>query len=146
MDGIHESERQPVYHVGASGTNEPETSAESDAIVKALLDPELTPEEQAADAELAARLLGGERLRLFLLVRVIFPERDGENVHGPGESDDDADDADDAPNAQLAVVAYGVALPRGSATTLTLEGRAFGHWQSPESAARRLHAEMVWVA
>ncbi|MEV4753449.1 hypothetical protein AB0K21_44505 [Streptosporangium sp. NPDC049248] len=42
------------------------------------------------------------------------------------------------------VVAYGLALPGGTATTVGANGRGFGLWASPRSAARRLHSDLVW--
>ena len=51
-------------------------------------------------------------------------------------------DADDSVVRE--VVAYGIALPDGGAATVPAEGCSFGRWLSPESAARRLDAEVVW--
>ncbi|MEV7007967.1 hypothetical protein [Streptosporangium sp. NPDC051022] len=43
------------------------------------------------------------------------------------------------------VVAYGLVLPGGPATTVGANGRGFGVWNSARSAARRLHSELVWL-
>ncbi|MFI6450813.1 hypothetical protein ACIBF6_04610 [Streptosporangium amethystogenes] len=42
------------------------------------------------------------------------------------------------------VVAYGLVLPGGTATTVGANGRGFGLRTSPRSAARRLHSDLVW--
>ncbi|QFG25016.1 hypothetical protein [Actinomadura sp. WMMB 499] len=54
------------------------------------------------------------------------------------------EDLDDADAVVREVVAYGIALPDGAAATVSLRGSGFGRWLSPESAARRLRAELVW--
>ncbi|MBE1534381.1 hypothetical protein [Actinomadura algeriensis] len=66
---------------------------------------------------------GGGRPRAFVLVR-------------------EGLDADDAVVREI--VAYGIALPDGGAATVPAEGCSFGRWISPESAARRLDAEVDW--
>ncbi len=43
------------------------------------------------------------------------------------------------------VVAYGLALPGGTATTVGANGHGFGLWRSADSAAWRLHSDLVWL-
>ncbi|GAA3086541.1 hypothetical protein [Streptosporangium carneum] len=43
------------------------------------------------------------------------------------------------------VVAYGLALPGGAATTVGANGHGFGLWRSPHSAAWRLRSDLVWL-
>ncbi|MEU8207060.1 hypothetical protein [Streptosporangium sp. NPDC049046] len=43
------------------------------------------------------------------------------------------------------VVAYGLALPGGEAATVGVTARGFGSWRSADSAAYRLHSDLVWL-
>jgi hypothetical protein len=43
------------------------------------------------------------------------------------------------------VVAYGIALPDGSAATISPQGWSSGRWRSPESASRRLCSDLLWL-
>jgi hypothetical protein len=63
--------------------------------------------------------------RLFVLVR----EESGENDAVVDE-----------------VVAYGIAMPDGSAATVPPGGRGFGRWLTPESASRRMCSKVVWLS
>ncbi|MER7205547.1 MULTISPECIES: hypothetical protein [Streptosporangium] len=45
---------------------------------------------------------------------------------------------------QAEVVAYGLTLPCGQAATIGADGRGHGLWNSAQSAARRLHSDLVW--
>ncbi|TDC41780.1 hypothetical protein E1281_36985 [Actinomadura sp. KC345] len=79
----------------------------------------------AAEAERVVALAGGAVPRLFALVR--------EDV---GEDDAVVEE----------VVAYGVALPDGSAATIPPSGQGFGRWLTPQSASRRMLSELVWLS
>jgi hypothetical protein len=74
-------------------------------------------------------LVAGRRPRLFVLVQDVVEIEDEVAVTLTRE-----------------VVAYGIALPDGAAATVSATGQAFGRWQSPESASRRLSSELVWLA
>ncbi|MEU8039648.1 hypothetical protein [Streptosporangium sp. NPDC049078] len=43
------------------------------------------------------------------------------------------------------VVAYGLALPGGEVATVGVTARGFGSWRSADSAAYRLHSDLVWL-
>ncbi|GAA4190403.1 hypothetical protein GCM10022252_28670 [Streptosporangium oxazolinicum] len=43
------------------------------------------------------------------------------------------------------VVAYGLVLPGGEAATVGVTARGFGSWRSADSAAYRLHSDLVWL-
>ncbi|WP_433376949.1 hypothetical protein [Streptosporangium sp. CA-115845] len=77
------------------------------------------PQEVALER---AYTLTGDLPRMFVLVQD-FTENEGSHPE---------------------VVAYGLALPGGTATTVGTNGRGFGLWTSPRSAARRLHSDLVW--
>ncbi|TDC73667.1 hypothetical protein [Actinomadura sp. 7K507] len=87
-------------------------------------EPELLTVYHADEAEVVA-LAGGAAPRLFALVREDYGE-------------------DDAVVEE--VVAYGVALPDGSAATVPLSGRGLGRWLTPQSASRRMLSELVWLS
>lgn len=76
------------------------------------------------DGALAEELWEGNPPRLFALVQEDYGEDDSV-IHE--------------------VVAYGIALPSGSATTFLASGEGIGRWISPESASRRLDSELIWV-
>ncbi|MFA1544898.1 hypothetical protein [Actinomadura chokoriensis] len=86
---------------------------------------EQVPVYHAEVAEWAVKLGGGVAPRLFALVRNDF----GEDERGEEE-----------------LVAYGIALPDGSAVTVPLRGRGFGWWLTPGSASRRTFSELVWLS
>jgi hypothetical protein len=77
----------------------------------------------------------GEAPRLFALVRPLYDI-----------SDDILEDSDAVPvEPDAELIAYGVALPDGTATTFTIRGRSFGKWRNPDRAAMRLYSELVWL-
>lgn len=86
---------------------------------------EQLPVYHAEGAEWVAALTGGVVPRLFALVREDYGE-------------------DDAVVEE--VVAYGIALPNGSAATVPAQGSGFGRWISPQSASRRLCSDLVWLS
>lgn len=43
------------------------------------------------------------------------------------------------------VVAYGLALPDGTAATVTRSGYGFGRWTNADRAAHRLGSDLVWL-
>lgn len=73
---------------------------------------EQLPVYHAEEAEWVAALVGGVAPRLFALVREDYGE-------------------DDAVVEE--VVAYGIALPNGSAATVLARGSGFGRWISPRA-------------
>jgi hypothetical protein len=75
-----------------------------------------------ADISCVAELCGGELPKLFALVQE-FDEEDA---------------------VVREIVAYGIAMPDGSAATC--KGPTFARWQSAESASRRLCSELVWLS
>ncbi|WP_329092860.1 hypothetical protein [Streptosporangium sp. NBC_01469] len=77
-----------------------------------------------------ARTPTGNPPRMFALVQELFYE----------ENEDDERDEESVTE----VVAYGLALPCGTAATVGANGRDFGRWTSAHSAARRLHSDLVW--
>ena len=44
------------------------------------------------------------------------------------------------------IVAYGIALPNGSAATFGANRTSFGRWRSAERASGAFHSELVWLA
>ncbi|MFI6454855.1 hypothetical protein ACIBF6_25215 [Streptosporangium amethystogenes] len=56
----------------------------------------------------------------------------------------DEDDERDGPSSPE-VVAYGLALPDGTAATVTRNGYGFGRWTNAHRAARRLGSDLVWL-
>lgn len=44
------------------------------------------------------------------------------------------------------LVAYGIALPDGTAATIGPHGRGVGHWADPARAAARFASDLVWLA
>jgi hypothetical protein len=94
MDGVHDTERLPVYH-----------------------DPEL--------GAIVAELWPGGPPRLFALVY---------------EGDDEND------QIVREVMAYGIALPNGSAATVGAAGSGWGRWRSACSASRRTGSDLVWLS
>ncbi|SNT30575.1 hypothetical protein SAMN05443665_10234 [Actinomadura meyerae] len=86
---------------------------------------ELTPVYHAEVAEWAVALGGGVAPRLFALVR---------------------DESGEDDTAVEEILAYGIALPDGSAATVPLSGRGFGRWLTPESASDRTSAALVWLS
>ncbi|WP_019630299.1 hypothetical protein [Actinomadura atramentaria] len=172
MDGIRRSERPPVYHVGREAANGPEDGA--DDIFASALDPvEEVAMDAGLVAELFPGVR--PRLFVLVRRPDEDDEDDGEDNGQPGgpvdgdpadppgresatatadrgparRADDGASDETAAASAAPPppeVIAFGVALPRGSATTLGTNGGPFGQWRSPESAAHRLRSELVWVS
>lgn len=59
--------------------------------------------------------------------------------------DDDGDGGEEEADVAVEVVAYGMTLPSGQTTTFGTNGRNFGVWNSPRSAAKRLHSDLVWL-
>lgn len=78
---------------------------------------------QSTDPE-CAHTPAGDLPRMFALVQEFY-EDDGESF--------------------TEVVAYGLALPGGTAATVGATGHGFGRWTSAHSAARRLHSDLVWL-
>ncbi|MEU0482952.1 hypothetical protein ABZ260_27660 [Streptosporangium sp. NPDC006013] len=58
--------------------------------------------------------------------------------------EDDEDDERDGPRSPE-VVAYGLALPDGTAATVTRSGYGFGRWTNAHRAAHRLGSDLVWL-
>ncbi|MER5627163.1 hypothetical protein [Streptosporangium sp. NPDC002544] len=56
----------------------------------------------------------------------------------------DEDDERDGPRSPE-VVAYGLALPDGTAATVTRSGYGFGRWTNAHRAAHRLGSDLVWL-
>ncbi|MER5625329.1 hypothetical protein ABT061_30265 [Streptosporangium sp. NPDC002544] len=83
----------------------------------------LTGNADPAQVREATYALTGGSPRLFALIQEFGEE--GEEV-------------------DAVVVAYGMALPGGTVTTVGANGRGFGLWTSARSAARRLHSDLVW--
>ncbi|TDC63697.1 hypothetical protein E1200_21760 [Actinomadura sp. GC306] len=79
----------------------------------------------ADEVERVVALVGGAAPRLFALVR-----------EDCGEDDVVVEE----------VLAYGIAMPDGSAATVPLSGRGFGRWLTPVSASRRMLSELVWLS
>lgn len=77
-----------------------------------------------------AHTLTGEPPRVFALVQEF------------GEDDETGEGGEEIVTE---VVAYGLALPDGTAATVGLIGHGFGRWRSPYSAASRLHSDLVWL-
>lgn len=71
-----------------------------------------------------ARVPAGDLPRMFALVQE-FDEDDGESL--------------------TEVVAYGLALPDGTAATVGANGHGFGRWTNPHRAAWRLRSDLVWL-
>ena len=44
------------------------------------------------------------------------------------------------------VMAYGIALPNGSATTVSTAGSEWASWRSPDSASWRMCSDLVWLS
>lgn len=86
---------------------------------------ELPTVYHAEVAEWVVELGGGAAPRMFALVR-----------EDAGEDDSVAEK----------IVAYGIALPDGSAATVSAGGSGFARWLTPESASRRTFSELVWLS
>lgn len=81
-------------------------------------------------AHRGGRALTGGSPRVFALVQ---------------EFDEDDETGEGGEEVVTEVVAYGLALPDGTAATVGLIGHGFGRWRSPYSAASRLHSDLVWL-
>ncbi|WP_329429270.1 hypothetical protein OG339_10735 [Streptosporangium sp. NBC_01495] len=80
--------------------------------------------ENAGPTREDVRALAGGLPRVFALVQE-FGDHDGDGI--------------------AEVVAYGLALPGGEAATVGVTARGFGSWRSADSAAYRLHSDLVWL-
>jgi hypothetical protein len=55
------------------------------------------------------------------------------------------EDSGDSGEIVTEVVAYGLALPGGTAVTIGVTHQGFGRWMSAHSAASRLCSDLVWL-
>lgn len=83
-------------------------------------DPQSTVSKRACKG---ACMPSGDLPRMFALVQE-FDEDDGESL--------------------TEVVAYGLALPDGTAATVGANGHGFGRWTNAHRAAWRLRSDLVW--
>ncbi|WP_326638024.1 hypothetical protein OG884_28815 [Streptosporangium sp. NBC_01755] len=75
----------------------------------------------------SARMPTGDLPRMFALVQ----ELDEDDERGRASSPE--------------VVAYGLALPDGTAATVSRNGYGFGRWTNAHRAAHRLGSDLVWL-
>ncbi|OUC98034.1 hypothetical protein [Streptosporangium minutum] len=119
MEHFNGSDYPPVYH--GAGSQRGEIGSGGDDLSRKS-DPPLAGEDLPLTRE-DVRALAGGLPRMFALVQET------------GEDDEEI---------AVEVVAYGLALPCGTAATVGVVN-GFGRWTSAHSAASRLRSDLVWL-